>query len=74
MCATEMRVRPTELRLPEAAPSFKSVASLRRLSPSETEAERSRMVCAPCERQAQLERVRDGLNLGKARNAYCRSR
>jgi hypothetical protein len=26
MCATEMRVRPTELRLPEAAPSFKSVA------------------------------------------------
>jgi hypothetical protein len=27
------------------------------------------MVCAPRERQAQLERVRDGLNLGKARNA-----
>jgi hypothetical protein len=31
------------------------------------------MVCAPRERQAQLERVRDGLNLGKARNAYCRT-
>ena len=26
MCVTEMRVRPTELRLPEAAPSFKSAA------------------------------------------------